>query len=137
MTIRNFLAHHFWFERAHLMFSVENVRELIAELDDYSRLFDRLDAWVDECSKPKWQDLGVTDELLQETASRILAGESDEPLPEKQTVREWKKKLTRPQRLIRVWEFTLGDDRKPLIFELADGSLSCQTSGSLGHGSNK
>lgn len=30
VATRNFLAHHFWFERAHLMFSANNVRQLIS-----------------------------------------------------------------------------------------------------------
>lgn len=123
VDIRNFLAHHFWFERAHLMFSAEHVRQLIAELDSYADLFDRLDTLVSEWSEPKRQELGLTDEVLQASLSRILAGESDEPLPDRQSVRELEKKLGRRQRLIRVWEFTLDDGRKPLIFELADGSL--------------
>jgi hypothetical protein len=123
VTARNFLAHHFWFERAHLMFSVESVRKLIAELDDYSELFDRLDTQTDEFSKPKRQEFGVTDDLLKESTIRILAGAPEEPLPDRQSVRELEKKLARRQRLTRVWEFTLDDGRKPLIFELADGSL--------------
>jgi hypothetical protein len=120
---RNFLAHHFWFERAHLMFSVENVHQLIAELDEYAELFDRLDTRASQWSEPKRRELGLTDELVQASLRRILAGESDEPLPDRQTVRELEKKLGRRQRLIRVWEFTLDDGRKPLIFELVDGSL--------------
>jgi len=120
---RNFLAHHFWFERAQLMFSVENVRQLLAELDRYAQLFERLDIRVSEWSEPKRRELGLTDEVVQASLSRILAGELEEPLPNRQTVREWEKKLTRRQRLMRVWEFTLDDGRKPLIFELADGSL--------------
>jgi hypothetical protein len=55
---RNFLAHHFWFERAHLMFSVENVHQLIAELDEYAELFDRLDTRACEWSEPKRRELG-------------------------------------------------------------------------------
>lgn len=120
---RNFLAHHFWLERAHLMFSVENVRQLTAELDDYARLFDRLDVQVSAWAEPKRQELGVTEEVIQHSLSRILAGEADEPLPDRQAIRELEKKLGRPQRLIRVWEFTVDDGRKLLVFELADGSL--------------
>ncbi len=120
---RNFLAHHFWFERAHLMHNVENVRQLIAELDDYAGLFDRLDTQVSAWAEPKRRELGVTEEAIQHSLSRILAGEADEPLPDRQTIRELEKKLGRPQRLIRVWEFSLDDGRKPLVFELADGSL--------------
>lgn len=120
---RNFLAHHFWFERAHLIFSGDSVRQLIAELDGYAELFDRLDTRVDEWSKPKRQELGLTEEVLQDSLKRALAGELDEPLPDRRTVREFEKNLGTRQRLIRIWEFTVADGRKPLIFELADGSL--------------
>jgi hypothetical protein len=119
---RNFLAHHFWFERAHLMFSVEDVSELIAELNKDAELFDSLDTKLSKWSESKRRELGLTDEVVQASLRRILAGQSDEPLPDRQTVRELEKKLSRRQRLIRVWEFTLDDGRKPLIFELADGS---------------
>ena len=120
---RNFLAHHFWFERAHLMFSVEDVRQLLVELDEYAALFDRLDTRMTEWAEPKRRELGITEEVVQASLRRILAGESDEPLPDRQTVRELEKKLSRRQRLMRVWEFALNDGSKPLIFELADGSL--------------
>ena len=120
---RNFLAHHFWFERAHLMFSVEDVHELIVELNEDTELFDRLDTKISEWSEPKRRELGLTDEVVQASLRRILAGESDEPLPDRQIVRELEKKLSRRQHLIRVWEVTLDDGRKLLIFELADGSL--------------
>jgi hypothetical protein len=120
---RNFLAHQFWFERAHLMFSVPDVRQLIAELDGYAGMFDRLDTRVSQWSESMHAGLGVTDEMLQQTLSRILAGESEEPLPDRQAVKELEKRLNRRQRLIRVWEFALERGGKPLIFQLADGSL--------------
>jgi hypothetical protein len=123
VATRNFLAHHFWFERAHLMFNASHVRQLVSELDAYAEMFDRLDARVDEWSEPTRQRLGLTDEVLQASLERTLAGEADEPLLDRQSVRELEKKLSRRQRLIRVWEFSLEDGRRPLIFELADGSL--------------
>lgn len=120
---RNFLAHQFWFERAHLMYSVPEVRQLIAELDGYAGMFDRLDTRVSKWSEPMRARLGVTDEALEQTLGRILAGESEEPLPDRQAVKEMEKRLNGRQRLIRVWEFTLERGGKPLIFQLADGSL--------------
>lgn len=123
VVTRNFLAHTFWFERAHLMFTANNVRTMIAELDGYAEMFDRLDASVSEWSEPTRQRLGLTDGMLHQSLERILAGEPDEPLPDKQAVRALERKLSRRQRLIRVWEFSLEDGRRPLIFELADGSL--------------
>lgn len=124
VDVRNFLAHHFWFERAHQMFAVGDVRRLIAELNEYAAMFDQIDSRVSEWSEPKRRELGLTEEVLQFSLRRIVAGESDEPLPDKQTVRELGKKLGSRQRLIRVWEFTLEDGLKPLIFEFVDGSLA-------------
>lgn len=105
------------------MFSATNVRQLISELDGYAEMFDRLDARVDEWSEPTRQRLGLTEEVLQASLERTLAGEADEPLLDKQAVKELEKKLSRRQRLIRVWEFSMEDGRRPLIFELADSSL--------------
>jgi hypothetical protein len=119
---RNFLAHRFWFERAHLMFSEEGGRRLIAELQEYCDAFDRLDKQTGVWLTLKRGELGFTDEMLHASLEEVLAGQ-DKPLPDKETVREIDKKLTRRQRLTRVWEFSLNDGRRPLVFELADGSL--------------
>ncbi len=45
---RNFLAHSFWFDRAHLMVSTPGVHQLITELSDYSEVFQLLDAQGNE-----------------------------------------------------------------------------------------
>jgi hypothetical protein len=123
LDIRNFLAHYFWFERVHLMTSEKNIHKLIAELNGYTKLFEYLDTQVSKWAEPKLRELGITDEVLQDSLSRILAGEPIDPLPNRQTVKDLEKKLSKQQTLIRVWEFPLADGRKPLIFELADGSL--------------
>jgi len=120
---RNFLAHHFWFDRAHLMSATENVIQLIAELDEYASLFNRLGDGVGEWFKPKLLELGVSEESCEKYMNRILAGDVEEALLSKKDVREMIKKLGKQQQLIRVWEFALNEDLKPLIFELSDGSL--------------
>jgi hypothetical protein len=123
VEMRNFLAHQFWFERAPLMFNADKIFQLIAEIDAYAEAFVRLDARVSEWSEPKMKELGITDDLTQDYQRRLLAGESEEPLPGRQAVRELEKKLGKRQRLIRVWRFALEDGGRPLIFELADGTL--------------
>lgn len=123
LVSRNFLAHHFWFERAHLMFNITTVHQLIDELDKYTETFDQLDARVDEWLEPLRQKLGLTDEILQRSLERILRGEESDPLLDKHAIREMEKKLSRRQDLARVWEFSREDGSKPLIFELIDGSL--------------
>jgi hypothetical protein len=125
VEIRNVLAHHFWFDRAHLMHNTNNIRLLIAELHSYANTFDKLDVQISEWSKlkEKQKQLGISDEALKDNLMKILAGEDKEPLPDKKTVRELEKKLRKKQRLIRVWEPALEGGRRSLIFELADGTL--------------
>ncbi len=72
--------------------------------------------------EPLRESLGITDEVLAESYRQVVVGE-DDPLPGRQAVKDMERKLTRRQRLLRVWELTLEDGRRPLIFELADGSL--------------
>lgn len=120
---RNFLAHQFWFERAHLMFNVASVQVLIVELDGYTQQFLRLDTLISDWKKPKLRELGLTDELIEDSQRRILAGEPGEPLPGRDTVRELGRKLSKPQRLVHVWHITKAQGSTSLIFELVDASL--------------
>jgi hypothetical protein len=120
---RNFLAHRFWFERVHLMFSTSNLQQVIADLNGSTKLFDGIDARIREWSEPRLAELGVTQELRADALTRVLSGEDDEPLPDGQTLRELDKKLRGQQKLVRVWEFALDGELKPLIFELEDTSL--------------
>ncbi len=120
---RNFLAHHFWFDRAHLLFRIDDVNSLIAELNGYSELFSCLDENISRWFEVKQRELGITPSVLQESMARILSGQAEESLPDKETLKELERKLKRKQRLVRVWEFTLPEGGKPLIFETEDGSL--------------
>ena len=113
---RNFLAHHFWFERAHLMFSAAGLKHLIEELSELSRLFSKLDKQASQYFKPKAQQLGLSDEVLQHALDEARSGKPMEPLPNK-------RKLKKQERLVRAWEFELPDGTQPLIFETEDGCL--------------
>jgi len=120
---RNFLAHHFWFERAHLMFRADHIQRLIDELDGYTEIFSRLDEETSAWFHARQTELGLTDDILQNCLARILSGEGEEPLPGKGVVKELERKLKRKQRLVRVWEFELPQGGKPLVFEMQDGTL--------------
>jgi hypothetical protein len=123
LDARNFLAHHFWFDRVHLMFRVDHIHSLITELDGYTRMFERLDAETSQWFEGRQHELGITPDVLQKSLEGILSGESEEPLPNKEAVRELENKLKRRQRLIRVWEYTLPEGGRPLIFETEGGRL--------------
>ncbi len=113
---RNFLAHHFWFERIHLMFSIKGLRQMLEELSVLSGSFSKFDEQVSDYSKSKLRQFDLTDEMLQKSLNEILSGKSPEPLLQK-------RKLKKQERLVRVWEFKLPDGTVPLIFETQDSCL--------------
>jgi hypothetical protein len=120
---RNFLAHHFWFERAHLMLQADHVRQLIHELDGYTAFFSRIDEETSAWFTERRRELGVTDDVVRDCRNRILMGEDIGRLPGKDETKVRKKRLKQRQRLVQVWEFDLPDGGKPLVFEMQDGTL--------------
>jgi hypothetical protein len=120
---RNLLAHHFWFDRAHLMFHSEHIQKLISELDGYTQTFGSLDEENVRWLADRDEMLGLTREMRDHCLAELLSGRGNEPLPGKTLVKDREKRLNRKQRLVNVWEFTLPEGGKPLIFQLQDGTL--------------
>jgi hypothetical protein len=115
VEVRNFLAHHFWFERSYLMFTVPGLEQMIEELDGMSARFHELDETCSRRFVQKRRDLGISDE----DAERILeeskgSGEPMEPLLSQ-------RRLKKQERVVRAWNVTLSDGRVILIFETEDG----------------
>ncbi|OGO13642.1 MAG: hypothetical protein A2029_03405 [Chloroflexi bacterium RBG_19FT_COMBO_47_9] len=113
---RNYIAHHFWYERCHLMFSEHGLLELQQELRTLSGLFSLVDEKLWEYFKPKIQVIGITDSQIQDAFNSLISGDSDEPLqsqrlPQKQ------------ERLVRVWDIKNNDTQVFQIFETEDGCL--------------
>jgi hypothetical protein len=113
---RNYLAHHFWFERCHLMFSEQGLLDLRQELLELNDLFMELDEEVSKYFKPRREAFGITDELVQQSFGELMAGKLEEPLisqrpPKKQ------------EHIIRVWDVKVTDNLLAQIFEAEDGSL--------------
>jgi len=113
---RNFLAHHFWFERIHLMLSIKGLRQMLEELSILTKSFSKLDEQVSNYSKSKLHQFGLTEEMLQKSLNEIISGKPPEPLLRK-------RKLKKEERLIRVWECKLPNGTSPLIFETQDNCL--------------
>lgn len=114
---RNFLAHHFWFERAHLMFSTNGLNLMLQELDEYSSLFQGLDERASEhLDAHTMEKLGLTDEILQVCSDEVISGKPMEPLPQK-------RKPKKQECIVRVWEFDWEGVGRPLVFETDDGEL--------------
>jgi hypothetical protein len=113
---RNFLAHHFWFDRIHLMLSIKGLRQMLEELSILTESFSKLDELVSNYSKSKLHQFGLTEEMLQKSLNEIISGKPPEPLLRK-------RKLKKEERLIRVWECKLPNGTSPLIFETQDNCL--------------
>jgi hypothetical protein len=113
---RNFLAHHFWFERTHLMFSTIGLIQVIHELDEYSSLFQRLDVIASSYLESHRKKVGLTDDILQTCLEEVISGKPWEPFPKK-------RKLKKQERIVRVWECKVANMGKSLIFETDDGEL--------------
>ena len=113
---RNFLAHHFWFERVHLMFSMTGLDRILQELDEYTSLSQRLDEMASTYLEAQTKKFGLTDEILQTCLDEVISGKPMEPLPQK-------RKLRKQEHIVRAWEFNVADVGKPLVFESTDGQL--------------
>jgi len=111
---RNYLAHHFWFKRCHLMVSEEGLLELIQELQAMTDLFSELDRLIEEHLWPKLQTVGITEELIQCSLEKIIAGEQDE-------ISSPPRNLKKQERIIRIWDVKAEQNLSALIFEADDG----------------
>jgi hypothetical protein len=112
---RNFLAHHFWFERIHLMFDVIGIETIRLELTELADYFDELDNDVTSYSAPLKEKFGLTKAIVQECMDELVAGKPAKPLPDYRM-------LNKRERLIHVWNVSTSKG-KVLIFEVEDGSL--------------
>lgn len=112
---RNFLAHHFWYERNYLTFSNKRMLQLIEELSELSDLFSGLDEELQNHFRPKWEKFGITEELLNETLQQTK-GKPLDPLPVN-------RKLQKVEEIIAVWDVPVDDKKLALVFQTKDGCL--------------
>jgi len=113
---RNYLAHHYWYDRCPLMFSEQGLLELRQELQIFTLLFINLDAAIVTYFKPKLEEMGVTDKLIQEAFEKLRNGEPDIPLASQRSI-------NKHERIVRVWDVQMGDNLASQIFETEDGCL--------------
>lgn len=113
---RNYLAHRFWFEQASSMTTVTGIGGMIAMLGEMQDYFEKVDSEVEDLYVPKLHEIGVTNEDLQESFEKVLRNED--------TIQSLsQRKLRRQERIIRVWQISMAEDSKVLIFETQDGCL--------------
>ena len=113
---RNFLAHHFWYEKSHLMFSIENIQQLIEDLNDYATLFNEIDEILVKMFEPyvnKFDtEFGINEEI-QKSLEKIKDGVPPEPLMKK-------RKLRKKEKIINVY---IAPPNNTLVFQADDSAL--------------
>jgi hypothetical protein len=113
---RNFLAHHFWFERIHLTTTSEGAAQLVEELSTYSEAFQALDAEIEHCTEPYLARAGITNETFAEALCATLQGEDTKPF-----VRQRRPK--REELIVAIFQAPTGTGGSTLIFQTDDRVL--------------
>ncbi|HVW10946.1 MAG TPA: hypothetical protein VHC90_20305 [Bryobacteraceae bacterium] len=124
---RNFIAHHFWYERVHLMARVSGIEAMIAELSEDTELFRELDGKIQTIIAPYHERSGLTPEIIAAELDAIRSGMSEgpDPLPERRVPRK-------QETIVHVYEVPATSGHSNIIFETDDGSLWQLCDGGLG-----
>ena len=113
---RNYVAHHFWYERVYLMATAEGCRALIAELEAAEEMFRAADRLVDQVAAPYQAKMGLSSEILEKALQEARSGEPLEPLRSQ-------RKLKKKEVVVRAYEVP-GEGRGAAIFlETDDGAI--------------
>lgn len=115
LNIRNFMAHRFWFERVHLMYSEEGLLEMIDELAEYKNQLVDADRKASEHFKPLYKKFGIEQELINKCLIDVVEGQPpDPPFPQR--------KLKSQETIIHVW-ITNMQSGNVLLFETEDNTI--------------
>lgn len=112
---RNFLAHHFWFERIHLVYTAAGIVTLTEELNQALELFSHLNAEVHIILEPILKKIGITDEAIQESLEEVVAGEDDSLMSQRA--------LKKQEMIINIWNVPTPVGGIALLFETDDHEL--------------
>jgi hypothetical protein len=116
VTKRNFLAHHFWFERVHLMGSDSGCRTMLAELNAAEELFRIADGLVDGVAAPYLAKMSVKPEVMAEALESAMRGEPPEALRSQ-------RKLKKRESIVRAYDVPGEGGAVSVFFETDDGAI--------------
>ena len=114
---RNWLSHHYWWDRASEFNTFAGRAKMIAELIDLAELFDELDGYFVKIEEEWLIGRGLTKEAFDAFLIELLSG----PTPPRKIGR----KLGKVETLIKVYFYVADEDRKTgaPLFELADHTI--------------
>lgn len=115
---RNFIAHHFWFERSYLIATLNGIEAMLAELAQDTELFQELDREVEAISEPLHARVGLTPELFAMALSDIKNGmaEAFDPLHGQRMPRK-------QETVVNVFNVPTASGNAVLVFQTDDGLL--------------
>jgi hypothetical protein len=113
---RNYVAHHFWYERVYLMATAEGCRTLIAELEAAEEMFRAADRLVDQVAAPYQAKMGLSSEILEKALQEARSGEPMEPLRSQ-------RKLKKKEVVVRAYEVPSERKGAAIFLETDDGAI--------------
>jgi len=115
---RNHLAHGFWFENSHKVFSQQTMDDLIQELSEDADFFTSINTILEQHVGKYLVQLGGTQEALDKIMMESLNGDDIE------YPNIYRKPLTKtPVKIVQVYDVVIEDKGKTLIFETEKGEL--------------
>lgn len=115
---RNFIAHHFWYERIHLMATLTGIEAMLAELVQDTELFQELDEEIERITAPLYARLDVSPELFLAALNDIRSGKAGALSP------LYPQRMPRKQEnVVKVFDVPTPSGRTVLVFQTDDGLL--------------
>jgi hypothetical protein len=122
---RNYLAHHFWYERIHLTSSLSGIEELLNELSAATDLFSEVNEEIEKLVLPFHSRIGLTPELLDRALAEAMSGKDMEPLNQQ-------RKPKREETIVAAFDVPIASGRTLLVFQTDDGAIWQLCDGGLG-----
>jgi hypothetical protein len=115
---RNFIAHHFWYVRIHLMANLSGIDAMVAELSQDTELFRELDAAIEKISEPLHLRVGMTSEIFTAALNEIKSGSAGALGP-----LNGQRKPKKEETIVSVFDAPTASGNSVLIFQTEDGLL--------------
>lgn len=115
---RNFIAHHFWYERIQLIATLAGTEAMVTELAQDTELFQKLDREIEKITEPLHTRVGLTPELFVMAFNDIKSGRAGalDPLHSQRMPRK-------QETVVKMFNVPTASGHTVLVFQTDDGVL--------------